>query len=146
MQQKYVDFELDAEDMLRLVSELRFSGGYDYIILDMDLALDRAMLPVYRVADEIVMVGDHSKEASAKADRALSALKVLDGNSDMPLVKRISLIYNRVGSEIEMDVSEPDIPVLGGVGIYKSEKTRKISKVEKVIGMLATMEMFDKIM
>ena len=138
--------ELDAEDMLRLVSELRFSGGYDYIILDMDLALDRAMLPVYRAADEIVMVGDHSKESSAKTDRALNALKMLDGNSDMPLVKRISLIYNRVGSEIEVDVSEPGIPVLGGVGIYKSEKTRKISKVEKVIEMLATMEMFDRIM
>ena len=92
------------------------------------------------------MVGDHSKESSAKTDRALNALKMLDGNSDMPLVKRISLIYNRVGSEIEVDVSEPGIPVLGGVGIYKSEKTRKISKVEKVIEMLATMEMFDRIM
>lgn len=138
--------ELDGEEMLRLISELKYSGGYDYLILDVDLSLDKAMLPVYRVADEIVLVGDHSKESSLKAERALSALKVLDRNSEVPLTKRMSVIYNRVGSEVEMDINEPEIRVLGGVGIYKSDKTRKISKNEKVIEMLATMDMFDKIM
>lgn len=138
--------ELDGEDMLRLITELKFSGGYDYLILDADLSLDKAMMTICGAADEIVLVGDHSRESSLKAERALDALKVLDRNSDAPLLDRMSVIYNRVGSEVEMDINEPNIRVLGGVGIFKSDKTRKISKNEKVIEMLATMDMFDKIM
>lgn len=138
--------ELDVEGMIRLITELQKFGGYDYIVLDMDLVLDREMMQIYKMASRIVLVGDHSKESSLKTDRALSALKMLDGNDDDALVKRMAIFYNRVGSEVEVDISEPDIPVLGGVGIYKSDKTRKISKNEKVIEMLAMTEMFDSIM
>ncbi len=138
--------ELDGEDILRLVSELKALGDYDYIILDVDLALNRDMMPVYRAVDEIVMVGDHSRECTAKTDRALFALKALDGKGDKPLTGRICLLYNRVGSEDEVDVSDPDVRVLGGVGIFKSDKTRKIARNRKIIENLATMEMFDRLM
>jgi len=138
--------ELDAEDMQRLISELKSFGEYDYIILDMDLCLNRELLSVYSQADEIVMVGDHSRESSTKADRALAAIRVMDRNSDMPLLNRVCLIYNRVGSETEVDVTEPGVKVLGGMGIYKSEKTRRMTDNRKVIEIMATMELFDRIM
>ena len=137
---------LGAGGILRLISELKHFGAYDYIILDMDLSLDRVMLPVYRAADKIVMVGDHSEESSAKADRTLYALRVLDGKSDMPLINRICLIYNRVCSETETDVSDQNIQVLGSIGIHKSETTGKIPNNRNIIEHLAAMELLDKIL
>ena len=137
---------LGAGGILRLISELKHFGAYDYIILDMDLSLDRVMLPVYRAADKIVMVGDHSEESSAKADRTLYALRVLDGKSDMPLINRICLIYNRVCGETETDVSDQNIQVLGSIGIHKSETTGKIPNNRNIIEHLAAMELLDKIL
>lgn len=132
--------ELDPEEMLQLLDKL---SGYDYIIMDMDLTLEEGMLAVYRRAGRIVMVGDRSVEASVKADRALGALAILDGGSEQPLLERMSIIYNKVGSESQGQITQGELKVLGSQGIFKEERSRKISDNRKIVEYLAKQEMFD---
>lgn len=137
--------ELDAECTLRLLSELKKHSDYDYVILDADLTLDPESLEVYKVADEIVMVSDHSKEAAVKAQRALAALAVMEGETENPIAQRISVIYNKAVNENEVDITEPKLKSLGGVGVFKSEKSRKVPDNRKVVELLAGQEFFDKL-
>ena len=136
---------LDEENTTGLLSELKRSGDYDYIILDTDLVLNPEALQIYRAADEIVMVSDHSQEAAVKAERALAALQLMDNGSEVPLKDRVCVIYNRVGCEHEADIGNPALKALGGVGIFKSETAKKIPDNRKIIELLAKQEFFDKI-
>ena len=136
--------ELDAECTMLLLSELKKHGDYDYIILDTDLTLSPDALEVYKAADEIVLVSDHSKEAAVKAQRALEALCMMGGNEN-PITDRICVIYNRVAHENEVDITEPKLNALGGVGVFKNEKSRKVPDNKKVVELLAGQEFLDKL-
>lgn len=131
--------ELTAEDTIRLVSELKLTGGYDYIILDMDFSLDKETLKLYRQAQSIVLVGDGSVESNNKTERAYTALAALEANADAPLTNRMSFAYNKVSSKSGQSINVMGLKVLGGAPRYSSANARKI------IEQLAAMEFFDEI-
>lgn len=138
--------KLGTEGMLRLASELKASGDYDYVILDVDLSLDRSMHPVYAAADTIVMVGDGSMRSRAKADRALAALRLLDENSDAPLASRIHRIYDRTSAEEAAAIPQGDVPVLGVIGTYQAQSACADQKDREIVEKLASLDLFGQIL
>lgn len=136
--------ELDVGSMLRLISELQFTGSYDDIVLDMDFSLDRAMLAIYAMADDIVLVGDGSRSSEDKAERALDALTFMYRGK--PMTKRIYRLYNRVDQAQELEWNREHVPVLGAIGAYTCAGGRKDNKEREIVEMLAAEALFDKLL
>lgn len=131
--------EMEADDILRLISELKLSGSYDYIIIDTELGLDRDSLKVMQQASSIVWIGDGSQISNIKLDRAYCALKVLEQNEDSAFINRIRLIYNKFSNKTSQTLINPDIKIIGGAPRYEHASTTQ------VIDQLSAMEIFEKI-
>ena len=132
--------ELNMAEILRLINELKISGGYDYIILDTQFGLDKDTLKLYRQAQAVVMIGDGSAESNCKTERAFAALTTMEMNADMPLTSRMSFIYNKVSSKSGQSLNAQGLKVLGGAHKYEGATTQQI------IGQLSHLELFDSIL
>ena len=132
--------EMNADDTLRLLAELKASGEYDYIVLDMDFGIDKDMLKIYRQTQEIVLVGDGSLESNTKIERAHAALMIVEENADAPLTSRMSFVYNKVGSKTGHTLNAEGLKMLGGAPRYAR------AEVQQVIEQLAAMDLFDPIL
>lgn len=132
--------ELTSEEILRLISELKLMGEYDYIIIDTDFSIDKEMLKIYRQAQALVMVSDGSAEANMKIKRAFTALSTKEQNNDAPLMNRMQLVYNRVSSKNGQSVEISGLKTLGGAPRYSEANTQRI------IEQLSQMAMLDGVL
>ena len=111
--------ELNLEEILKLLSELKLMGEYRYIILDLDFSLDKDMLKLFRQAQGIVLVGDGSELSNVKIERAYTALTTMEMNADAPLTNRLGLIYNKFSSKNSTEVKVSGLRMLGGERKYE---------------------------
>ena len=132
--------EMNTEDTLRLLSELKLMGEYDYIVLDMDFGLDQNTLKVYHQAESIVLVGDGSVECNTKTARAYQALSIMEQNADAPLINRMVFVYDKASNKSGHTLELPGVRVLGGAPRYVGADTNQ------VVNQLATLEFFDAIL
>lgn len=132
--------ELGTEEINRLISEIKISASYDYIILDMDFSLEKKVLDIYRQAHAILWVGDGSEVSNAKISRAYTALTTLESNEDSPINSRISLIYNKFSNKTGKGIDEIGIKSLGGAPRYEH------ATAKDVLRQLASLNAFDKIL
>lgn len=130
--------ELNAEDISRLIAELKLSGTYEYIILDMDFSMDKGILDVYREAHSLVMVGDGSETSNIKIFRAYNAISTVEQKKDSPLTNRLSLIYNKFSNKTGQTL-DIEIKNIGGAPRYEHATT------EQIVTQLSAMDMFSKI-
>lgn len=132
--------EMNAEDMLRLISELRLTGSYKYIIIDMEFGMDKDALQICRQAQAIVWVGDGSITSNTKICRAYTALATLEQSSDAPLTDRLMLAYNKFSNKTSNMIKDVEIKCIGGIPRYEH------STENQIVDQLSTMDMFDQIL
>lgn len=132
--------ELTTEEIINLISQLKLSGEYDYIILDLDFAIDKGMLKIYREAQGIVLVGDGSVESNVKTERAYKALATLEQNAEMPLTDRMSFVYDKVSSKDGVALNIPGLKVIGGAPRYVG------ANIQQVRTQLASLSIFEDIL
>lgn len=120
--------ELSADEMMRLISEVRTRGEYDYIVVDIDFEIKAEMLNIYRQAQALLFVSDGSDEANTKVEQAFYALKLLEQNADMPLTNRVQLIYNRFSSNGGKTLDISGLKILGGAPRYAGGNTQQVVK------------------
>lgn len=131
--------ELSTEDVHDLLAALSRSG-YNYIIIDADFSLEKEMLKVYREAHAVVLVGNGTENSNLKTERALAALQTMEHNADMPLINRVSFLYNKVSSKGSKEIQVEQIRVLGGTPVYAATST------EQLLDQLRHLDAFDKIL
>ena len=131
--------ELGCDEVIRLISELKLTGGYDYIIVDSDFGLDKDSLKIYRLAHSIVWGGDGSEASNNKIFRAYNALNTLEANADSPLVNRLCLIYNKFSNKTSKALSDIAIKNIGGAPRFEH------ATVDMVLEQLQSKDMLDKI-
>ncbi len=131
--------ELDSEEIIKLLSELKLTGAYDYILLDMEFSLDKACRDVLRRANAIVVVNDGSEMGNSKTSRALHALNILEQNHDDPLTKRMKFFYNKFSNKTSKILADTDISEIGGSPRYQH------ATISEIISALAALDAFDKI-
>lgn len=131
--------ELSTEEIIRLLTELKFMGEYDYIVVDMDFGIDANTLKVFRQAQAVVLVGNGSVESNLKTARAWQALVTIEQSADAPLTNRMAFAYNQVSSKGGQSIDASGLKVLGGAHKYAGS-TRQIAE------QLAQMDMFDQIL
>lgn len=131
--------ELSSEDIMRLLSEIRLTGSYDYIVLDMDFSIGEEMLKIYRMAHTIVWVSDGSEISNSKLFKAHTALSTIEQNADSSVLSRTALIYNKFSSKIGK-IIDVGLKNIGGAPVFTHATTLQ------VVEQLSVKEMFDVIM
>lgn len=132
--------ELKNEECVYLISELKISGNYEYIILDLDFMMGKDMLALYHQTHAMVWIGDGSDVSNGKIKRAYQVMAMLEANADMPLTQRMCLIYNRFSSKTSEVMEGIEIKNIGGIKKFEHATTRQIME------QLAGMEIFDRIL
>lgn len=131
--------ELSADDIIRLINELKISGSYDYIILDLDFSMSKEMREILSQALSIIWIGDGSVASNMKIARAYAAFSIKENNEETPLTNRLSLFYNRFSSKTGETVGIEELKNVGGAPWYKQATT------EQIIDELSKTAIFDKI-
>ena len=131
--------ELGTEEIKRLLSELEVTGSYNCIVLDLDFALTKEMLSIYRLAHGIAVIGDGSDISNTKIVRAYAALNTMEQKQDAPLTGRMSLIYNKFSNKSSKALGDMGLRNLGGAPRYEHAST------EQVMNQLSMLDAFDKI-
>lgn len=132
--------ELTTDDILQLLSELRFSGAYDVIVVDMDFSLNKDTIQVFRSANALVWVSDGSATSNAKIQRAYTALSIQEQRSQKALTSRLYLLYNKFSNKKTSTlVGDIGIKNIGGAPRYEH------ATIRQVVQALSTMNMFDNI-
>ena len=132
--------ELNADDIIKLISELQLTGAYDYIIVDADFSIDREALKIYRKGHTVVWVGDGSEISNSKLFRAFNALNTIEQNADSPLTNRLVLLYNKFSNKTSQMLNEIGIKSIGGAPRFEHATT------QQVLMQLAANNMFDALM
>ena len=91
--------ELGTDEIIRLVSEAKLSGSYSYIILDLDFGIDNDMIRLLKQTNSIVWTGDGSEVSNLKINRAYNALAILEQSSDISILNRTVLVYNKFSNK-----------------------------------------------
>jgi len=132
-------FELTDEDVMRLINELKLTGFYDYIIVDVDFSMNQETMKLYKEGSAVVWVGDGSEYSNSKIQRAYEALKLKEQNAEVPLFNRVCLIYNRFSSKTGKTVGDIGIRNVGGAQVFANGTPKQI------IENLSNNDMFNKI-
>ena len=131
--------ELKNEECVQLISELKISGTYEYIILDVDFMMGKDMLALYHQTNRMIWVGDGSDVSNGKLMRAYQVLTTIERNADVPLTAKIGLIYNKFSNKTSVVVEGIEIKNIAGVPRFEHATT------QQVITHLGGMDIFDKI-
>lgn len=131
--------ELSCDEMMCLITELRLTGSYDLIIIDIDFSMNPNFLKLYELASSIVWVCDGSETSNQKVFRAYQALDVLGENEDYPLIIRCCLIYNKFSNKTSKMLTDVEIRNIGGAPRYEHAST------DQVIEQLAQKDFFSQI-
>lgn len=132
--------ELNTDDVLRLISEIRLTGSYDIIILDLDFSISKDMLSVLRKAHAIVWVGDGSDISNSKLYRVYTALSIIEQDTEAPIINRLALIYNKFSNKICRTIDNIEIKALGGNPRFEH------ATASMVLGQISSKDIFDKIL
>lgn len=117
--------EMSATDYVTLQNELKALGTYDYVILDMDFPKTQKEFKVFESCNSIVLVTDGSESAELKLSKALRAVQILDGQSDMAFQPRMWLLKNKVATN---EIVQNEIRMLGSFPVYQSVASAQMAK------------------
>jgi cellulose biosynthesis protein BcsQ len=131
--------EFGSREILQLLTELELTGAYEYIILDLDFALEQESLDILRATNTIVMVSDGSELGNSKTYRAYVALNILEQDKDALITQRMKLLYNKFSNKTGKTLAETELKELGGAPRYQHATTQEI------ISALAALDLFDRI-
>ena len=131
--------ELNTDDVLRLISELKLTGSYDYIVIDMDFTMNREAFKVYKQSHAVVWVGDGTELSNIKIQRAFNALSIMEQNAEAALSNRLCLVYNKFSNKTSKTVGDIGLRNIGGAPRYEHASTKQ------VVEQLSLMNMFENI-
>lgn len=131
--------ELGTDDILRLISEIKLTGSYDYIVLDMEFGLDKGHLDIFRQVHFIVLVGDGSEISNMKILRGYNALIAKEQDSEVPIANRMLLMYNKFSNKNSRALDNIELKNLGGAPRYEHASTGQI------LSQLSAFSVFDDI-
>ena len=132
--------ELNGTDWQELISELKATGLYDCIIVDMDFRLDMDYLRLYEQVNAVIWVNTGTDVANGKTYRAFQACSMIAQERGMVIIEKIFPVYNMFSNKscriIDMELG---IESIGGV-----PRLVNVSE-EQIIEQLSNMEFFDNL-
>ncbi len=132
--------ELEKEEILYFVSELRTMNLVDYVVLDMDFGIDKGTLKIFSAADRLVWISEGTDSSNQKITRAAEAITIIEKQSGCALLEKVSLIYNKFSNKIGSTLNMNWLTNIGGLPKYEHAQT------QSVLSNLSSKELLDKLM
>lgn len=132
--------ELGTEEIIRLISELRLSGGYEYIIIDKDFGITKDDFQLYVLANHLVIVGDGSDISNSKIINAYEAIKTLEQSMDISILNRMSLIYNKFSNKTGKIIENIELNNHSGAPRFQHATEKEVIK------QLSEMDLFTQLL
>ena len=129
--------ELTGEELRQLLEELRKSGGYDAILLDLDFSFAYPLLQILSECDSIVMVSDGSAVTNQKLERAVASLGILEQQEEKQIQQKMCILYNRFSTKTSQMIEMEGIKNIGGIKRFEGYQP------EQLIKQLANQSEFD---
>lgn len=125
-------FELTADELSYLIAELIGIGFYDLIVIDFNYHLESVVSTLLKLSDEIFVVTDSSQISIAKLKRMIATFKVLEKQSGISLIPRMSAIVNKVPKARKVLEKEFEIPICAQIERVSEDD------VERVLNMISS--------
>ena len=132
--------ELKTEELQTLLTTLKNTGSYQYIVLDIDFTVDNRAIEMFKLVNDMVFVSDGSVVSNIKFDRAYNCLSVIEQQSDISMLNKIHIIYNRFSNKTSTEIDKDYLHVLGGIPHYEHATT------EQIINQILTLDVFNELM
>ena len=97
------------------------------------------MLEILKQAHNVVWVGSGSEISNLKLHRIVSALSIVDQQSDNPILNRVMIAYNKFSNKTCKALENIGLKTLGGNPRYEHAST------SMVLSRISQNEMFDNI-
>lgn len=131
--------ELSADEIRQIVGTLKVSGGYDYIVLDIDFSMEKGVLKILEECNTIVFVADGSAASNVKLERVVTSLNVLEQQTDQKLLPRCGILYNRFSSRTSHKARVSDLKEYGGINRYEGFDTGRLLQQLKDLQVFETL-------
>ena len=131
--------ELSYNDMMQLLTEIKISGEYEYIVLDVDFVMTKESMELYKKSRAWIWVSDGTAAANTKVERAFSALSIMDKNNNTRIAERVLLAYNKYDKQSNVIEGLGDVVNLGIVP-YSGAFAQK-----QMVDKISQVDMFDKV-
>lgn len=132
--------ELEEEEIETLLSNLRLSGNYDVIVVDVKLDLSEKTIRLYERMDAIVTVSNGTDIANAKLMRMYDALTIKEQSMDYSILNRMMIVYNQFSNKGGAVLEHIGLKSLGGAPRYEH------ASVKQVVEQLAAKEFWNGIL
>lgn len=130
--------ELGYSDMIRLLNEIKITGEYEYILVDIDFSLSEDAMSLYQLSRSWVWVSDGTLSGNMKTKRAHDALTVMDQNNNTRMCDRLLLVYNKYDKH-SSKIEEANANTVGVIPYSNAWTTKQV--IEKI----AHLDIFKKI-
>lgn len=92
-----LDFsEITADELQRLIKELKFSGHYDRIIIDLSCHVDHKLIAIFKASDQILLISTARPIDEIKIKAALKDIALVDSRNTDKIMKKIRLVINEL--------------------------------------------------
>lgn len=119
--------ELKQEEIIEIIMELKTSGGYDYIILDIDFQLSIEKLNLFKNCDEVVFVSDGTRVTNRKTEKLIQAMQILEKQGMGRRIYDIRVLYNRFSSRTSRKMDSLEIRELGGIKRFEDYSAAQLN-------------------
>ena len=124
--------DLKASEMSRLMADLKLTGCYENIVIDVNFSLCELNLEVLGYSDAIIFVLDGADASLIKFTRAYHALEILERQGDITWLPRVSVFYNKFNNKTGKTLKE-GIPSIGGAPPYEQATAEQV--IEQLVGL-----------
>lgn len=125
--------ELSIEEISRLITEVRLTGSYDYIIADFDFDLNDSFLNLLNIFHSVILVSTGSELSNSKVFRLYNSLMIKESMDDISILDRMKLLYNKFSNKTGKTINGIELKSIGGIPRF--EHATDIQVVEQIAKM-----------
>lgn len=125
--------ELEAEDIKRLLNEIRMSASYEYIVVDANFSFEEKSFLLWKEVSKVIVVSDGSEISNKKFERMYSAMEILGQQDEQLRMEKMNLLYNKFSNKMSKTISGISVNNIGG--IPKIEMATHEQIIQRVVSM-----------
>lgn len=131
--------EITVEELQRLIREVVTCGLYQDVIIDIDSKLGQLEIAAMEAADYVVLVEGGNLSNSLKYTKFHKALETIENREGKDLLSKLLLFYNRFSNKTGMEITENQIPVIGGIPRFEGVQ------MEAIVSRMAMLDVWNQL-
>ncbi|AEV67149.1 AAA family ATPase [Acetivibrio clariflavus] len=131
--------EINSDEIRSLLNNLTLSDTYQYIIIDTNFRIDKSFVEYLKLSTKVIFVCDGLEVSNIKLRRAYDALAIYEKQLEIPLLSKLSLIYNKFSNKMSCSSNIENLNVIGGVQRFEN------ASYKQIVDKLSTLDLVKRI-